>query len=208
MSVRPISDVLQDLSAQLSIAERTSVAMLLEALHERGFGFILLIFALPMALPIPVPPGVNVVLAAPLILLTAQQALGRHTIWLPERIKKKSVATEKLQSVIRGAIPWMRRLEVIVRPRLGMITQGAFSHLIGLMGLMMALAITVPVPLTNSVPSLGIAVMAIGVIMRDGLAVLAGAVIGTLWIMLLIGAVLFFGAEGIDLFKETIKSVL
>jgi hypothetical protein len=50
----------------------------------------------------------------------------------------------------------------------------------------MALMVCVPLPLTNTVPSLGIACMAIGVVMRDGLAVIAGAIIGLVWIFLLL----------------------
>ena len=84
-----ISEILIRLRDTLP-SERISIADLLEAFHERGFGFILLIFSVPMALPIPVPPGINVLLATPLILLTAQQALGRHTIWLPEKVKNKT----------------------------------------------------------------------------------------------------------------------
>lgn len=206
MTVRPISLVLEDIRSQFN-ADTMTVDDVLSAFHERGFGFILLIFALPMALPIPVPPGVNVIMAAPLILLTAQQAIGRHTIWLPQRTRRKSIETSSFHKMIAGCIPWLRRLEYVIRPRLGFMTQGLFSNLIGIFGLLMALAILVPIPLTNSVPSLGIAIMAIGVIMRDGLAVLAGATIGLLWIALLTAALLFFGTEGIDLLKETVKSL-
>jgi hypothetical protein len=43
------------------------------------------------------------------------------------------------------------------------------------------------------VPAFGIALMAVGLLMRDGLAVLAGALIGTLWVCLLV----FAGQAGI-----------
>ncbi len=205
MTIRSISDVLNDLNSALK-GQHVSIGDIIEALHERGFGFMLLIFALPMALPLPVPPGINILLASPLILLTAQQALGRHTIWMPEKIRKRGVARTKLESFINGAIPWMRRLEILLRPRLGGITHGPFSNVIGVLGLIMALTVCIPVPLTNTVPSLGIALMAVGVIMRDGLAVLAGALIGTLWVLMLTYVALFLGAEGIDMIKEAIKS--
>ncbi len=182
---RPLSALLTDFQASLG-GERVTLADVLEAFHERGFGVVLFILALPMALPVPVPPGINILLASPLILLTAQQAIGRHTIWLPESLKRRSISASGLRKTLDHAVPWTRRLEWLVRPRLGMITQGMFSHLIGFCGLLMALAICVPLPLTNTVPSLGIALMALGVVMRDGLAVLAGAAIGLLWIALLV----------------------
>ncbi|GJL84439.1 MAG: hypothetical protein DHS20C02_02140 [Micavibrio sp.] len=207
MTIRSISDVFTDFQAGLSGSD-VSIANILDALHERGFGFLLLIFAAPMALPIPVPPGINILLASPLIILTAQQAIGRRTIWMPEAIKKKNLSREKFDSTLNAVIPWMKKLEVVFRPRFSFATQGIFSNIIGLMGLIMALTVCIPLPLTNTVPSLGIALMAIGVIMRDGVAVLGGAIIGTLWVCMLAYAVLFFGAEGIDMVKDTIKSFM
>ncbi len=204
-TIRSISDVLNDLNSAFK-NEHVSVSDIIEALHERGFGFLLLIFALPMALPLPVPPGINILLASPLILLTAQQALGRHAVWMPEKVQKRSIERTKLEKLINGVIPWMQRLEIILKPRLGGITHGAFSNVIGVLGLIMALTICIPVPLTNTVPSLGIALMAMGVIMRDGLAVMAGAFIGTLWVLMLTYAAIFLGAEGIDMIKGAIRS--
>lgn len=202
--VRAISDVLVDLESSLP-PERVSIANLLEAFHERGFGFLLLIFAVPMALPIPVPPGINVLLASPLILLTGQQALGRRTIWLPETMKKRSIKTSKLRAIIKASVPWFKRLEKIVRPRMKFVTEGMFSNLIGVFGFIMALSVCIPLPLTNTVPSLGIALMSVGVISRDGLTVLAGALIGMLWVTALCAIVIFLGTEGIDFMKEMIK---
>lgn len=182
---RPLSGILSDFSQGIG-AEKVSLATVLETFHERGFGMILFILALPMALPIPVPPGVNVILALPLILLTTQQMVRRRTIWLPRRLTKKELSADKLRGIFEAAVPWVKRIEVLLRPRLGFLTRGVFSSLIGLAGLAMALAICVPIPLTNTVPSLGIALMAIGVLMRDGLAVLAGMVLGLSWITLLV----------------------
>tara|TARA_B100001093_G_scaffold169020_1_gene161749 strand:+ start:201 stop:818 length:618 start_codon:yes stop_codon:yes gene_type:complete len=202
-----ISDIFKNLDETLT-GERVSVDHLLLALHERGFGFLLLLFAAPMALPIPVPPVINVMLASPLILLTAQQAMGRHTIWLPAWMRKKDISREKMSKMINSLIPWFDRLETIVKPRLQFITSGIFSYLIGILGLIMALAVCIPLPLTNTVPSLGIALMSIGVISRDGFAVILGAVIGMAWVSMLCIAFAFLGMESFEFVKETIKSFI
>lgn len=206
-SIRPISAVLTDLIAAIPESEKICVMDLMQALHERGFGFLLLIFALPMALPVPVPPGINILLAAPLLCLTAQQAMGRRAIWLPSRLKYKSLSRARFESILKASLPWIKRIEFLVRPRLGFMTHGLFSHLIGILGFIMALSVCIPLPLTNTVPSLGIALMAVGVIMRDGLAVIAGALIGSAWVALLTLAFIFFGMEGFDMVKEFIKGL-
>lgn len=201
---RSLSELLTDLKGGL-IAPDITVAALLEAFHERGFGFFLFLIALPAALPLPAL-GINTVIALPLLLLTAQQAAGRHTIWLPTSLRGKTIRTATLEKFIDSALPYVKKAEWLVRPRLGFLTQGAFSHIIGLLGFVMALSVAIPLPLTNTVPSFGIATMAVGVLARDGLAVLAGAAIGIGWVCLLVFSVLFFGTEGFTILKDTIKS--
>ena len=206
MTIRTLSTLLLDLKAGFDGQDDISVGTLLEGFHERGFGFLLFVIALPAALPLP-GMGVNLIIAFPLILLTAQQALGFHTIWLPDRIKCKDFKKAALDSIIDKALPWVERTETLLHPRLGFMTQGLSSNLVGLAGLLMALAILVPLPLTNTVPAMGIALMAVGILMRDGLAVLAGAFVGLTWITLLVSVTVFLGAQGIDVLKETIKSL-
>lgn len=204
-TMRSISEIFTALKTDMT-GETVCIDNVLEALHERGFGFLILILAVPMALPIPVPPGINIALASPLILLTAQQAIGRHTIWLPQWMRTKTIKTETMNSMIDGLLPWCGRLELLVKPRLEFVTLGIFSRLIGIFGLIMALAICVPLPMTNTVPSLGIALMAVGVIMRDGYAVIAGAIIGIAWVTALTLIIKFLGTEGPELVKEFIKA--
>lgn len=206
MSIRSISELLEDLDHQFT-GEFVTLDEVLNGFHERGFGFFLFIFALPAALPLP-GLGINLVVAVPLLLLTAQQALGRKTIWIPAGMRKKNIERTKLSGMIDSALPFTQKIELLIRPRLGFVTQGVFSNLIGFLGFIMALSVCLPVPLTNTVPSFGIALMAIGVIMRDGLSVIAGALIGTAWVAMLIFIIIFLGAEGLDALKETIKGFL
>ena len=203
MTTRSLSDLLDDLKAS-TLGEEITLKTLLEAFHERGFGFFLLLFALPAALPVPAI-GLNAIIALPLLILTAQQAIGRHTIWLPEGWLAKSVSKNKIDGYIDTANPWVKKIETFIRPRLPFITQGLSSNMIGILGFFMALAVSIPLPLTNTVPSIGIVCMAIGVIMRDGLAVIIGILIGIGWIVLLSWLIIFFGSEAIDLVKTTIK---
>lgn len=206
MTVRTLSQLLIDIQAQIK-GDNISFKRLLEAFHERGFGFFLLLFSLPAALPVPAF-GLNTIIALPLLLLTAQQAIGRHTIWVPEKFKSKTISKERIDRFVISATLWVKRLEIFIKPRLAFITQGVFSYLIGIMGFVMALAVSIPLPLTNTVPSFGIAMMAIGVLMRDGLAVIVGAIVGMLWVILLVSFVTIYGPEGFDIIKNFIKGLI
>ena len=203
---RTLSELLEDLKPHLQTPE-VSIKLLLEAFHERGFGFFLFLIALPAALPLPAL-GINTIIALPLLILTGQQAIGRHTIWLPASWKAKTVKSANILKFIDIALPWVKKIELFVKPRLSFMTQGIFSYLIGITGVLLSLAVAIPLPLTNTVPAFGIALMSIGVLTRDGLAVLAGAFIGILWVIALVSFVVIFGSMGFEMMKDFIKGFL
>ena len=210
LGVRSIAQLLQDFTDNLLTQKNDDIAVrdVVSAFHERGFGVVLLFFALPMALPVPVPPVLNVILALPLLFLTAQQALGRHLIWLPDFILRKSFSRQALIGLLARVVPFLRKMEALTRPRLVVLTGRGGQVLTGLFGFVMALSVTVPLPLTNTVPSFGIAVMALGVLMRDGVAVFLGGLIGMAWVTILTVSLVVFGLEGLDIVKDFIKSLL
>lgn len=206
--IRSITELLDDLRRGLpEHADTLTLSQIVDMFHERGFGFLLFLFALPAALPLP-GLGVNLVVALPLVFLTMQQAAGRRSIWFPRRIDNRTVSRARFVGFIEAAEPLLKRLEALISPRLGWVTQGLFSNVIGACGLLMALSILVPLPLTNTVPAMGIALMALGVLMRDGLAVIAGMGLGLLWIAMLIFVVASLGVEGVDAVKAFIRGLI
>ena len=202
--IRSISQLLTDLKADMT-GERVRVSMILEALHERGFGVVMFFFALPIALPFPVPPGIQMIFATPLLVLAAQMVIGRDMIWMPQGIQSRTLSRKVLNKTIDLSVPWLRKIEYLVKPRLGFMTRGFASNIVGFLGIIMALSIYVPIPLTNTVPGMGMCAMSIGLVMRDGLTVAVGAIVGTGWVIMLVLAVWFLGAEAVDVVKDVIK---
>lgn len=207
-TIRSISQILTDARRELTPGEDTlKFSHVIELFHERGFGFLLFLFALPAALPLP-GLGVNLIVALPLLFLTLQQAAGRHAVWFPRRINERRISRDRFVNFIEAAEPFLKKIEFLISPRLGWVTHGLFSNMIGACGVVMALSILVPLPLTNTVPAMGIGLMALGVLMRDGLAVIAGMVIGLLWIAMLVFLVMFLGVEGIDAIKAFVTDMI
>lgn len=209
--MRTISDIYQTIEDNMtdsaSEADDVSLNDILEMFHGRAFGIFLFFFSLPAALPLPAV-GVGTVLGIPLLFLTVQQAIGRETVWFPKKMREKRVKKTTITRIISTARPWTRRIERLVKPRLEFMTHGLFARLIGIFGFIMTLSVCLPFPMTNTVPSLGIALMSVGVISRDGLAVIAGALIGSLWVCALVLITIFLGLEGIELVKDMIKGYL
>lgn len=202
---RALSELLLDLKASLS-ADNIPVSHILESFHERGFGFFLFVLGMPSAIPIPAM-GMHTVISIPMLLLTLQQALGFHTIWMPEFIKRQTIKRDMLEKIIDHCLPWAEKLERISHPRMAWVTHGAFSNIIGILGFLMVACIAIPLPLTNTVPAIGIIFMSAGVLMRDGLAVLIGAVVGTVWSLAWFAAFVYLGVEGLNLIMTHLTSV-
>jgi len=196
----PLSKVLGDLQHDLPAAGTLTTGTLVEALRERGVGALMVLFALLVMIPI---PGLNTLFAAPLVLLTARQALGHNSIWLPARIMDRKLDPAKTAGALGRILPALRLLEKILRPRLLWVTAGT-TRLIGALGLCMSLFASIPIPLTHTVPGFGLLLMAGGMTQRDGLAVLAGAIIGMSYIILVIGAIVILGPHAADIIHHMI----
>ena len=203
--LRSLAEVLLDFQKNLR-GETITIGEIFEVFHERGFGILLLILAIPLVL-IPIP-GTNVPFALALVVITAQQALGRHTPWFPKYLHGKKVSCKNLTLGLKRAAFWCEKIEIFLKPRLGWVTQDGPSRMIGVAGLALSLFSAIPLPLTNSVPGIGIGLMALGIGMRDGLAILAGAFIGITWVLMLLTAVLVFGPEVFHVIQNVFHSIL
>ena len=144
-----------------------------EFLGDRSIGGLLLVLALPMALPVPAP-GISVLFGVPLIVISAQLALGYRRPWLPARLARRSVTRSSFTVIVDRILPTLRRLERLVRPRAGWLA-GSWARVpIGIICLVLAVIITLPVPLGHVVPGTAISVLALGLIERDGIAIALG----------------------------------
>jgi hypothetical protein len=183
--LRAAEDRLSDLlmrQAAMVTSEHVTLGDMAEFLEDRSIGGLLLVLALPMALPVPAP-GLSVLFGVPMIVISAQLALGYNRAWLPTRLARRSVPTSTFLTIVERILPALRRLEHIVRPRAGWLA-GPWARLpVGIICLVLAIIITLTVPLGHVVPGTAIFVLALGLIERDGIAIALGiitAVIGLL----------------------------
>lgn len=166
---------------------RVSVGDLLDRFGDRAFGALIATLAAPNALPV-VIPGLSLVVGAPLILLTAQMVAGRAAPWLPRALAARSFARADFLRMALALRSPLARVERLLRPRLSAVTAGPGRRVLGLVGLAMAVALFLPLPFGNTLPGLGLALIGLGMIGRDGAAALVGLVVG------LAGFGLAFGA--------------
>ena len=167
---RALSSLLWELS-QDEQRERIAISDLLVALGDRATGALMFIFAFPNVLP--TPPGTSSILGAPLIFLAAQLMLGRAP-WLPAFVANRSMARSDFSSLVKRIVPWLQRAESLLRPRLATLSLPPMEQLVGFLSLLLAVLLVLPIPLGNVLPALAISLLALGVLERDGVWVLAG----------------------------------
>lgn len=179
------SDLLEDAIRGFD-SDTVPLGALIDLLAERAFGMVLLVLALPCAIPFLY--GVPQVMSLPMVFVAAQLAAGRRTLWLPEKLRQRTLKKASLVDMITRAKPWLRRLEHISRPRLGTLIRRPTEQIIGFFFVLFSLTIMVPLPLTNTLPGIAIAIASLGFIERDGLLVLAGTILGIIWTFVLLSA--------------------
>lgn len=165
-------------------ATRLGLGTLAEALKERAFGLLILALALPCCLPFVylIPQ----IVALPMLVLTGQMASGRQVPWLPEALKKRDFDIASMRSVVARGKRWFGWAEHIARPRLLALSGPRATRLVGALLVIPSASILVPLPSTNTVPGIGVAIASIGLIERDGLMILLGLFIGLAWVAFLL----------------------
>lgn len=175
------------------------------AFGDRALGALIFVFAVPNLLPL--PPGSSALLGAPLLLVAFQLALGRRVLWLPPFLATRTVSRELLLAVTARIMPHLRWVERLLAPRIDVMFSGPAECLMGLAAFVMALVLFLPIPFANALPAAALSLFALGLMQRDGLAVLLGWLVAGLTgfvVFLISGALLiaveaFFGALA-DLF--------
>lgn len=174
--------------------QTVSFGTLVEAFHERGFGVLLILFSLPLCIPIPKPPPVDTIFGIPLFYLCAQMILGRDTPHLPQKVLQRTVSADLLIKVFAKGRPLLEWFERLFHPRLtNVVSDHKLSCICGILGMGLTCSVLVPFPMSNTVPSTCMVIMAMGILARDGLAAILAGILGTLWVIMLVVLVLLGG---------------
>ncbi len=164
-----------------------------DRLDERAYGLLILLLSIPCL--VPGLYGVPQVVGLIVILLAGQMLVGREEPWLPRwflNLRCKGSWLKAMADFAETKLGWIDRLS---RPRLRRFADGPGEKLAAVF--MILATVTIVMPLTNTIPSIALALLSVGLIQRDGLFVLAGCAVTTVWLTLLgaLGTGLLMGAE-------------
>ena len=163
-----------------------TLSELLDRFSERSFGLFLLIIMLPCFIPIPV--GVGAVSGALASLIGLQFLVRLEHPWLPDFIGRREIHRHRLIGFRNHMGRWLDRIEHLTKPRNQAILNHPLAHAFtGLLLVILGIALSLPLPLTNYPFGLVLLAFAFALIERDGRLMLLAWALGLAEIAVIIG---------------------
>jgi len=143
------------------------------------------IFLIPVSIP-----GFSTVFGV-IIFFIGLSILLNRSLWLPVRVKSKTVSAEKFRASLNKGIKWFRLLEKISKPqRLSFLIYNKIANKINVLFILIgSLLLMLPfglLPFSNTLPAISILFLSIGFLQKDGIIIILGY-------LSLIGSFIYFG---------------
>jgi hypothetical protein len=169
---------LSELFAQLSrdAHGQISIAQIRNTMGNRSFAPLLVLFAALNLIPL--PPGASAFLGLPLIIVSAQMVYGSKQAWLPAFVMNRSLSADQFRRLTSWLIPRLIQLEQVIRPRYWPFWRKQGDRVIGLIALVLAVVVTLPIPLGNWLPAFATALLGLALSERDGILFAIGGAVG------------------------------
>lgn len=170
-----LTDVMDALASETEGRDRVRVSDAMDAFKERLFGPMLIVPGLVLLTPlggVPLAPAAVGVLAA---LVAGQRVFGRDAPWVPGWLKRQGVRRELLVKAFEKARPWTRRIDKVIRHRLAVLVDGPAEWCAALLAAVLGASVPVVgiVPLAAILPGLGLVLIGLALVARDGVLMLA-----------------------------------
>jgi hypothetical protein len=174
-----------------------TIGSLIDLFEEKSFAVLFVLLLAVPALPLPTG-GVTHVFEVIAMLLALELIVGRRRVWLPERWRRREISQETQDRFADKLLPRIRWIERHSRAHLGFLLRYRISGvLFGLVTLLLVVTAFVAPPFTglDTLPSLGVVLISLGVLLEDAILGFIGLLIGAIGVF----AVVFLGKEAIHL---------
>ena len=157
----PTSAILQDL-VKSAPADQVTLDWLLSSLRERSFGIVMLLMAL-----VSLVPGASTFIGILLAVPAYQMMAARRYPVLPRFIAARPMPTRRIARVVNYAVPLLRSMERFIRPRWRTPFETT-KRVVGVALLLLGATLVAPIPFSNVIPALAIALVAFAYLEEDG----------------------------------------
>lgn len=154
---------------------KTSLRELQRQLKTQSFGFWIILFALPSALPIPAP-GYSTPFGIILCWIGCLLFLGKNHPQFPQKWEQKEFTLSP--KIINYSLKMLHLLEFFTRGQRCQKLLWIFNKkVIGLNIIVLSIIMAMPIPLTNTLPAAIILLFGLGLLENDGLLLLFSQII-------------------------------
>jgi hypothetical protein len=162
---------------------------LVDTFGPRSFA---ILFVVLMALPaLPLPTGaISHVLEIVTMLLALELMVGRTEVWLPKRFEHKELkglSGPKFSNALLKRIRWFEKFS---RPRMAGLLENRLTGMAfgaAVFGLALTAFLSPPFSGLDTLPSLGVVILGLGILLGDIVIAGAGFTIGVLGVVVVIG---------------------
>lgn len=159
--------------------DEVTIGFIVLRLRRRSFGGIFLLLA-----ALGLIPGISFIAGLAILIPAVQLIAGLRVPLLPAIIRRRRIAVPTLRSLGERAIPWIEQAERFIRPRWIVLTRAPMPSVIGAVTISLALAIMLPLPLSNFPPALALAFLSLGFLERDGLMTGIGLILSVVALLI------------------------
>jgi hypothetical protein len=158
----PVSVVLQRLHDEAP-PNHFTLGWLMGALQKRSFGIITLLLAL-----VAIAPGISIAAGMLLMIPAFQMIAGKPAPVFPRLVADCSLPTRHLAALVQRCLPVLRYLERGIHPRWH-TPLGPTKRIVGIVVALLSVTLIVsPIPFSNIVPALVVALISIAYLEEDG----------------------------------------
>lgn len=156
---------------------------------DKSFAILIMLLMILPALPMPTG-GLTHVLELIAMLLALELMAGRRQVWLPRRWRQLPASSFLENKAIPAMLRQIRKIERRSARRLSKLPRSSFGvRLTAVIIFIFCLAAFVALPFSglDTLPSLGVVILCLSMILEDGLLWLAGVVSGAAGVILITG---------------------
>ena len=155
-----------------------TLGTLIHTFGDKSFAILLVVLLALPATPLPTG-GISHLFLVIGALIALEMIAGRKEVWLPQRWHGLELGGGRRQQFVTALMRIIRRLERYSRPRMQFILRlPLFDRLLGVVVLIGAVAAFIAPPFSglDTLPSLGVVMLSVGLMLEDALIVVAGVV--------------------------------
>ncbi|KQI70575.1 exopolysaccharide biosynthesis protein exod [Loktanella sp. 5RATIMAR09] len=160
----------------LAAADRISLREVLRTIGGAGFAPILLLPALAVATPLSGIPFFSTTMGVLIFLVAGQMLLQRRHLWFPDWVLRREVQGHLVRNAFRKLYPVARWIDARTQTRMRIFAHRPLVFVPQILCLVSGLLMPVLefVPFSSSILGVGVALLALGMLTRDGLLTIIG----------------------------------